>query len=452
MAAEELAPSLRKAVASGSFDAIGRLLAPGAVLDSSSESGRALVRGRDAIVEHLSGPGPGEVLDWDASEWPEGVAVTFEWRGESGVDRRRWYLQRAGDEVTGWWSYAARPRTGAGDGPEMPPSVLERLGAGATRAALSHSGNSGAALERVVLADGTSLVAKRVGPGADWLGRVTGDRGRTALLWEAGAFARLPESLDHGIETVVAEGDGWWVVMRDLSASFLGDERRLSRAESRRILTAAATMHREFAGEEIDGAARLADRIGAASPRIADAEREGPDLLPKQVEAAWDAFADSVPPEVGDEVLAAARDPSALAAALAAAGPVTLIHGDLRDDNLGFDGERVVLLDWDLATLGTPTVELAWYLCHDTWRIDASHDEIEADFREAEGSLLEAREVELGMLSGLVQYGWIFGHSLRVHPDPAEGAWAQAELDWWVPRTRRALEATGGMPQSAGGA
>ena len=51
------------------------------------------------------------------------------------------------------------------------------------------------------------------------------------------------------------------------------------------------------------------------------------------------------------------------------------------------------------------------------------------------------------MLSGLVQYGWIFGHSLRVHPDPAEQAWARAELDWWVPRTRRALEATGGMPR-----
>ena len=85
----------------------------------------------------------------------------------------------------------------------------------------------------------------------------------------------------------------------------------------------------------------------------------------------------------------------------------------------------MVLLDWDLATAGTPSVEFAWYLCHDAWRIDAGHDELEADFRAAEGDRLDERELELGMLSGLVQYGWIFGHSLRVHPDPAETEWAR---------------------------
>jgi thiamine kinase-like enzyme len=141
------------------------------------------------------------------------------------------------------------------------------------------------------------------------------------------------------------------------------------------------------------------------------------------------------------------RDPSALAAALETAGPCTLLHGDLRDDNLGLAQDRVVLLDWDLATVGTPTVEFAWYLCHDAWRIAAGHDEVEADYRDLMGDRLDRREFELGMLSGLVQYGWIFGHSLRVHPDPAEQGWARAELDWWVPRTRRALEYTGGMPR-----
>jgi hypothetical protein len=57
---------------------------------------------------------------------------------------------------------------------------------------------------------------------------------------------------------------------------------------------------------------------------------------------------------------------------------------------------------------------------------------------------------ELGMLSGLVQYGWIFGHSARIHPDPAERAWAEEVLGWWVPRTRRPLEASGGMPNGNG--
>jgi hypothetical protein len=177
-----------------------------------------------------------------------------------------------------------------------------------------------------------------------------------------------------------------------------------------------------------------------ASPATARAERAGTDLLPKQFEHAWEAFAEIVAPDVAGAVLAAAEDPGPLAAALREAhGGATLVHGDLRDDNLGFDGERVVLIDWDMATAGTPTVDFAWYLAQDAWRIDATHDELEADHRAAHPGL-GGREVDLGMLSGLVQYGWLLAHSARVHPDPAETAWGRAELAWWVPRVRAALE------------
>ena len=441
----EIAPALRTAIGSGDFAVLGELLATDAVLDTSSERGHFLVRGRDEILEHLSGPGPGEVDHWDAREWETGAAITFEWHGSGGPDRRRWYVRREGDEITALNSYAARPKGGTSAEAQIPGEVLERIGAGARREPLDHAGNSGAALERVVLADGTRLIAKRVGPGADWLGRVTNDHGRTALLWQAGAFARMPAEIDHGIESVADDGDGWWVVMRDLSATFLGDDRRISRAESRRVLDAAAAMHAVFSGDVPDGAARLEDRLGMASLRVADAERSGPDLLPKQLDAAWTAFAESVPQDVATEVMTAVRDPSEFATTLEETGPLTLIHGDLRDDNLGLTEDRIVLLDWDLATAGTPAMEFAWYLCHDAWRTDATHDELEQDFREAEGERLGEREAELGILSGLVQYGWIFGHSLRVHPDPAERAWAEEELNWWIPRTRRALEATGGL-------
>ena len=442
-----LAPLLHDAVRTGTFDALGELLSEEAVLDTSSERGRRRVRGRDAIIAHLSAPGPGEVLDWQAGEWDPGVAITFEWRGAEGANRRRWYARRDGNEVFALWSYAARPRFEPTAGVRLPEAVLRQLGRNATSAPLAHGGNSGAALELVTLADGTRLVAKRVGPEGDWLGRVTRDRGRTALLWQGDAFARMPSQLDHGIETVLADGDRWWVVMRDLSATFLGDERRLTRAESRQILGAAACLHATFAGDAPGGAATLSDRLGMTSPRVADAERAGSDLLPKQLEVAWEAFADAVPEEIATEVVAAALEPAPLAEALEAAGPMTLLHGDLRDDNLGLTDDRIVLLDWDLATAGTPTVEFAWYLCHDAWRIEATHDELEADFRAAEGERLDPREAELGLASGLVQYGWILGHSLRIHPDPAEAAWARAELEWWVPRTRRALERTGGMPR-----
>ena len=236
--------------------------------------------------------------------------------------------------------------------------------------------------------------------------------------------------------------------MHDVHEHLLAADARLTREDSRRILAAAAQLHRTFYDRVPPGAACLSDRIGMSTMIVADAERPYPDLLPKQFEQGWDAFAELVAVDVGDAVLELTLRPGTLADALLSAyGAPTLIHGDLRGDNLGFDGERVVLIDWDLATAGTPTVEFAWYLAHSARRIDATHDQIEADHRAAQDDDLAEAEVELGMLSGLVQYGWRIAHSARVHPDPAETAWGRSELAWWVPRVRTALERLGGPPR-----
>jgi hypothetical protein len=444
-----LAALLRAAVEGGDWAAVRARLADDAVLRTSSEAGRTRIDGADAVVAHLGRPGPGEVGVWDAREWPTGVALTFEWTGGSGTDRRRWYVRTADDgRAVELWSAAARPAATANGGGSTPPAaLLERIGAARVEP-LVHGGNSGAALLRAIRPDGDALVLKRIAAGADWLARATGDDGRTARLHAAGAFAAIPAAIDPGI-VAVARGDGEsWVAMRDLHAQLLGDEARLSRAQSRRVLAAAAAMHAVFRGAPPDGVATLPARLGMASPTIADTERAGTDLLPKQFEHGWEAFADVVSRDVAEPVVALARDPGPLADALLDAyGGATLVHGDLRDDNLGFDGDRIVLIDWDLATAGTPTVDFAWYLAQDAWRIDATRDELEDDHRAAQGDALPDAEVELGMLSGLVQYGWLLAHSARVHPDPVEEAWGREELAWWVPRVRRALERLGRAPR-----
>jgi hypothetical protein len=438
-----LADLLRAAVESGDWAAFRERLDGEAHLDSSSEAGRRQVTGADAIVQHLSAPGPGAVTVWEPQEWETGLAVTFEWHGESGADRRRWYIRTGADGRVGEiWSTAARPG-GAGvedAAPDSPAALLEELGATSTTA-LSHGGNSGAALLR---AEGgaASFILKRVGGGgSDWLARATDDNGRTAQLYEAGVFDRMPKSIGHGIVAVARDGDAAWVAMHDVGALLMPFSAQISRDESRRILDAAADLHSTFRGETLPGAATLAARVGMSSSRIGDAERAQPDLLPKQFEQGWDAFAELVDDDVAAEVLRLADDPSPLAAKLIEAyGGTTLIHGDLRGDNLGIDDDRIVLIDWDLASAGTPGVEFAWYLAHSARRIGAAHDEIESDHREAQGDQFSAAEHELGMLSGLVQYGWRIAHSARVHPGPAETAWGRAELAWWVPRVRRALE------------
>ncbi|HET8953254.1 MAG TPA: phosphotransferase [Solirubrobacteraceae bacterium] len=443
----DLTAVLRRAVASGDWDPLRARMRPDAVLRTSSEAGRRRLDGPDAILAHLSGPGPGEVRTWAAQAWPAGVAVTFEWAGPAGTDRRRWYVRTGPDgRIAELWSIAARPTGGADERSAPPPALLERLGV-TDVAPLSHAGNSGAALLRATTGDGRAFVLKHVLAGGDWLARATRDDARSARLYAAGAFEAMPAQLEHAIETVERSGDGAWMAMRDVHAHLLGDTKRMTREQSRRVLDVAAALHAAFHGAVPDGAATLGDRIGIPSPAVSEAERAGADLLPKQFEHAWEAFADVVPPDVAEPVLALIADADRLAAALLAAhGGATLTHGDLRDDNLGFDGDRVVLIDWDLATAGTPTAEFAWYLAQDAWRIDATHDEIEADHRAAHGGTLSDEEVELGMLSGLVQYGWLLAHSARVHPDPAETVWGREELGWWVPRVRRALERLGGAP------
>jgi hypothetical protein len=445
----ELTALLRAAIESGDWSSVRRRLADDAVLHTSNEAGRRRIEGADALVAHLAGPGPGEIRDWDTREWPAGVALSFEWAGQSGTDRRRWYLRTGPDgNVDELWSTAARP-TGVDTGlvPNPPAVLLGRLGATRT-AALTHGGNSGAALMRAWREDGTTFVLKRVtADGADWLARVTKDRGRTAQLHDSGAFDEMPPAISHGIVAVERTDDAAWIAMRDVHEELLAPEARLSREQSRTILAAAAQLHRTFHNRVPSGVASLDDRIGMSSPAVAEAERRYPDLLPKQFEQGWDAFDELVADDVSDAVLGLADSPAPLSGALMRAyGGPTLIHGDLRGDNLGFAGDTIVLIDWDLASAGTPTVEFAWYLAHSARRIDAGQDEVEADHRSAQADLAAA-EVELGMLSGLVQYGWRIAHSARVHPDPEETAWGHEQLSWWVTRVRAALERLGGPPR-----
>jgi Ser/Thr protein kinase RdoA (MazF antagonist) len=446
-----LAGLLRNAVESGDWTRFRKHLDPGAVFDSSNESGRHRVEGADAILAHLEAPGPGEVRLWQADEWSEGLALTFEWAGDSGADRRRWYVRRDPDgTVSEVWSTAARPSDEDGVGTAPPDGLLQRLGAKSV-VPLSHGGNSGAALVRANGERGSFVLKRISAEGADWLARATGDQGRTALLYEAGVFQRMPGSIAHGIVAAERRNDAVWVAMRDVAGQLLAPGAVLTREQSRDILRAAADLHRAFRGEEPPGAATLESRLGMSSRRVGAAERSFSDLLPKQFEQGWDAFGELVDPDVADPVTRLAEDPAPLAAAIRNVYGTTLIHGDLRGDNLGFADGRLVLIDWDLATCGSPGVEFAWYLAHSARRIDVDRDAVESDHLRAQGEEFIPDEHELGLLSGLVQYGWRIAHSARIHPDPAETRWGREELDWWVPRARAALDAVSGLLSGRGG-
>jgi hypothetical protein len=401
--------ALRRAVEGGDVEALGPAYGRNAALDASLPGGRRRHQGRASIIEELARwwDGPREAVTFEAAVFARGAAL---WTERDGV-RLRHYLHFSGDLISRHWVYAARPAGAFG-------------------------GNSGAAVERR-----GDLVVKRVTPLGGWMGRATRDeQGRSARLWLDGQIARLPVQLDTAIQRVEEDDEGYLIYMRDVSEHLIGEERRLGADELYAVLGAAAGMHREFHGEDIPSATRPEDMLTIASPATVAREIDETDLAPKQLPAGWEAFAVAAPDDVVAAVADLLADPAPLANALARDG-LTLIHGDLRDDNMGVLGNDVFLIDWDLAAMATPGVELVWFLLEDAWRADLSREEIVAQALAAEGALLDERGLALGALAGMCTFGWLLGHSAVIHPDPAEQAWARDELAFWTPLARAGIDA-----------
>jgi hypothetical protein len=76
----------------------------------------------------------------------------------------------------------------------------------------------------------------------------------------------MPPEIDPAVLDAGRDGRTGWLLMRDVSCELLPADRRLSREESTRILSAAAALRRQFAGESISGLCSLEDRITLTAP------------------------------------------------------------------------------------------------------------------------------------------------------------------------------------------
>jgi hypothetical protein len=301
-------------------------------------------------------------------------------------------------------------------------------------------GRSGSLLERVVLADGQTLVVKHVLDEGDWIMRASHDHGRAAALWSQGVLARVPEVIDHAVVGAEQVTGGWVVIMRDVSAALVPEHVHLSREASRRVLEAAAALHAAFADDPPLALCSMADRYQLLSPATTRREAGGADEVPRLIGRGWERFAELVPADVAEPVLAVLERSEPFAAALSRF-PSTLIQGDLKLGNLGFSGDRVVMLDWGTQTgWAPPAVEAAWYLAVNWGRIDATREQVLDDFRAAEGERHDEDALRLALLGGLVQLGWDKALHASGHPDPAVRAREAADLAWWTDRARDALE------------
>lgn len=309
--------------------------------------------------------------------------------------------------------------------------------------ALSAQGGSGNPVERVTLRDGRVLIRKRVSPAWDWISRATGDSGRALAMWRAGLFARVPTAIRHATVAVEEDDDGWVVFMEDVSRAMVAPDARLDRAQVRRVLGALAALHEEFRGERFPDLCSIPQRYHLASPATGRREVErGDPVLGDLMIRGWDVLAEMTPRDVADAVLTLAERPELLAAELDRCEP-TLVHGDVRLANLGFDGDSVVLIDWGERTGSAPApVDLASFLVFDARRFDVSRDDVVADFREIYAARLDETALQLALIGGLVQLGTYLVLEVVLGGGDAALVVARRELEWWTATVRHAFEHT----------
>lgn len=320
--------------------------------------------------------------------------------------------------------------------------VVERRPLGA------EAGESGNVLERIRLVDGTDLIHKRVVPAEDWISRATGDDGRVVRLWEAGVFERFPPEVDHAMVAVESEGHAWSIYMRDVSASLIPPTKRIDSDAIMRVLEGMERLHETFWRADLPELCSIEDRCHLLSPRTIRREAELGKSSPS-LTAGWEAFSENVRADVAEVILRLVENPKPVADELRRSDQ-TLVHGDVRLDNVGLAADGIVLLDWGSMTgPAPPAVELMWFLGFDGLVFDCSRDDIESMFREVYGDRVDDRAMDVAFIAGFVHLGCHLGLNLlgrsptmaRLHGTADEKrAAAEAELAWWVERVELALE------------
>lgn len=121
----------------------------------------------------------------------------------------------------------------------------------------------------------------------------------------------------------------------------------------------------------------------------------------------------------------------------------TLIRGDLRLGNLGFSEDRVVLIDWgERVGSAPPSVELAWFIGFDSYRMEVAPDDVIVEFRRLYRDRFDETALQLSLIGGLVQLGGVISLWIVNESDEAQRHLYRSELSWW--------DRTVAKPSSAG--
>jgi hypothetical protein len=306
---------------------------------------------------------------------------------------------------------------------------------------------SSARLERVVLDAGDgrmrALVLKTAAHAHDWLAVRTADRaGREAALLDEPALAGIGAAFRSAVLAYAREPDAYALLMEDVSADLLPDERAPIRAEHERALvTALARLHARFwdapALASLDGLATPTCMLDLLAPAVAESQSFhdlAPPAFRERVIAGWEVARRRLAPAV----FVWLDEPAASLFPRYADLPHTLFHGDVKVANFAFrpDG-TVVAFDWALIGRGPCAFDLGWYLAVNASRLAGTKEEFAAAYRAAlERELGRALDdamwrstLGLAVLQGARSLLWSKALALEAGSDAA-----RAEFEWWAGR------------------
>jgi hypothetical protein len=323
------------------------------------------------------------------------------------------------------------------------PSLLAAHRVSGAEAPIVGVGLSGARLSRVE-SDGRSYILKRLRLQDDWLMRVTGDAAYREAQFAVSPLAkRLPAGVRTPSLGASFDDDGRAILMHDITDILLPDAQVVPADAMDAMLGRFADLHAAFWDDPMADAnvawCAARHRISLLGPGTGEMLiREGRDF---GITRGWRAFEQLVPPVVADLERRLARDMTPLLATLQSL-PQTLLHGDLKIANFGWDGDVLSLLDWAMVMRGPVAIDLAMFLTMNSsvlpWPLDETLDRYASHLEHALGAERFAaarwwQQRAAIMLSGIVYYGW--GKALDAESGRPD------ELRWWCDGAMAAVEA-----------
>jgi aminoglycoside phosphotransferase (APT) family kinase protein len=267
----------------------------------------------------------------------------------------------------------------------------------------------------------------------DWIMRATHDAGCREAAFAA-ASPELPAAIRTPTLGVARDDGGHALLMTDIANALIPPEQPISGQQLEQIVESMAALHGTPPTAAGVPWCTLERRLALLTPAGAAIAAAANQPVARDISEGWRLFDRHAPRDIVALIRGLFDDLSPLLRALEAL-PVRLLHGDLKLDNIGLNGDgRMWLIDWAMTMVAPTPVDLGWFLAINSRRLPASLDETIARYDAATNMTDRARHDALTALCGLLLRGW------RKALDAEAGE--PDELRWWCERAREAAPMT----------